>query len=108
MSITERYFSDISDIFFFIYKMDERWGITDWDSADETLEWIRDKGHRSDFARIPGIIKGLNLLGKLQRQIERLLLAVIAGNVIIPQKIHGTAAVPACNGVNSCLKQGSH
>ena len=32
--------------------LDERWGITDWDSADETLEWIRDKGHRSDFARI--------------------------------------------------------
>ena len=27
--------------------LDERWGITDWDSADETLEWIRDKGHRS-------------------------------------------------------------
>ena len=32
--------------------LDERWGITDWDSADETLEWIKNKGHRSEFARI--------------------------------------------------------
>ncbi|MEH2958983.1 DUF1266 domain-containing protein [Candidatus Merdisoma sp. JLR.KK006] len=32
--------------------LDEKWGVTDWNSADSTLERIRDKGQRSDFARI--------------------------------------------------------
>lgn len=32
--------------------LDEWWGVTDWDSADSTLQWIKEKGHRSDFARI--------------------------------------------------------
>lgn len=32
--------------------LDNWWGVTDWDSADSTLEWIKNKGHRSDFAKI--------------------------------------------------------
>lgn len=32
--------------------LNERWGVTDWDSADRRLEWLRKEGNRSDFARI--------------------------------------------------------
>ncbi len=35
-----------------IRLLDDGWGITDWDSADSTLEWIQKKGHRSEFAKI--------------------------------------------------------
>ena len=50
--------------------LDEWWGVTDWDSADSTLEWIRDKGHRSEFARIVTTLEkdGMSDIPKDQRE----------------------------------------
>lgn len=50
--------------------LDEWWGVTDWDSADSTLEWIKEKGHRSEFARIVTTLEkdGMSDIPKDQRE----------------------------------------
>lgn len=37
--------------------LDEWWGVTDRQTADETLEWIVTEGHRVDFAETMGMLE---------------------------------------------------
>lgn len=45
------------------YVLDNSWGVTDKDSADETLEWLLSEGHRIDFTADMEILESAGIGG---------------------------------------------